>query len=144
MFETIFLTNKDWTGSHTLKIRSTIGTSTGKLYTNNYIDSTKTITLKIINPCLTTTFTIPTMEKKDVKEYLLEAREMGGQVIFQYEEPTDSASVTYGGNVGLDGYSLCGKRSHYITIRPKDGKDSYERVFAASSNIQSIANAPFL
>jgi hypothetical protein len=53
---------------------------------------------------------------------------MGGQVIFQYEEPTDSASVTYGGNVGLDGYSLCGKRSHYITIKPKYGDDSYSRI----------------
>jgi hypothetical protein len=70
------------------------------------------------------------MEKKGVKEYLLEAREMGGQVIFQYEEPTDSASVLYGGNVGLNSYSLCGKRSHYITIRPKYGDDSYSRVVA--------------
>ena len=121
------MTNKDWVGTHTLKVRSTIGTSAGRLYAKNYADS-NSFTLEIINPCLTTSFTIPSMKKKGVEEYLLEAREMGGQVIFQYEEPTDSASVKYGGNVGLDGYSLCGKRSHYITIRPKYGDDSSLRV----------------
>ena len=46
----------------------------------------------------------------------VEARELGGVVTFQYEMPVDSASDTYGGNIGLDKYALCGARSHFLKL----------------------------
>ena len=30
--------------------------------------------------------------------------------------PIDNASSTYGPNVGVDAYTLCGKRNHWITV----------------------------
>lgn len=37
----------------------------------------------------------------------------------QYEVPTDSASVSYGANMGVSHYGLCGKRTHYLTLDNK-------------------------
>ena len=41
---------------------------------------------------------------------------MGGQVILQYEMPWSDVSDTYGPNVGLDKYQLCGPLKHYLTM----------------------------
>lgn len=41
---------------------------------------------------------------------------MGGEVILQYEMPWSDASATYGPNVGLDQYQLCGPIKHYLTM----------------------------
>lgn len=92
------------------------GTNTGdQLYETNNANSND-FTVTVINPCRdTTAFTIPTLTK-DPTVHQLVAREHGGEVILQYEEPTDTASLNYGPNVGInDGYTLCGDRVHYLT-----------------------------
>ena len=55
-------------------------------------------------------------KKSSGQKTTVEARELGGQIIFQYEEPVDSASVAYGANIGVDHYALCGDRTHFLTL----------------------------
>ena len=73
--------------------------------------------MEVRNPCDEAILTIPTLQKKDTGNVnLFEAREMGGQVILQYEMPWSDASDTYGPNLSLDKYQLCGPLKHYITM----------------------------
>lgn len=107
-------TEKDWEGSHYLKIRQTAGIASSKLYSTNYVD-TSAFTIVVTNPCKTSDFTIPNLAKSPTVHNLV-ARQYNDQVTLQYEMPYDSASATYGPNVGVDKYSLCGERIHYLTI----------------------------
>ena len=73
--------------------------------------------MEVRNPCDEAILTIPTLQKKDTGNVnLFEAREMGGQVILQYEMPWSDASDTYGPNLSLDKYQLCGPLKHYLTM----------------------------
>lgn len=96
-FDDILLTTKDWVGTHEVLIKSTIGQTGTKLYSTNNILAGTTIQLEIVNPCLTTTYTIPDAKigrtgidtmttipftKGANGGNILEARELGGQVIF--------------------------------------------------------------
>ena len=141
----ILLSARDWVGQHSFAIRTTVGTSASKLYSTNYADSTA-FTITVENPCETTSFNLiksprtytaqadrrfsnyngvwsettaastTTIPKSSSGKTVVEARELGGEVIFQYEMPQDSASVSYGSNIGVDEYSLCGERHHYMML----------------------------
>ena len=126
-FPDIFLLNRDWVGEfeydilgiHTFKIRTYIGIDGGArqgIYPSNYVESTNTIILEVRNPCDEAMLTIPTLLKSPGGIEMIEAREMGGQVTLQYEMPWSDASDTYGPNLGLDKYELCGPLKHFITM----------------------------
>ena len=53
----IFLTKKDWVGTHSMKLRTVVGTTANKLYNTNYLDS-NAWTLEVVNPCETASFNI--------------------------------------------------------------------------------------
>ena len=79
------------------------GTRQG-IYSSNYVDSVNTIVLEVRNPCNEAILTIPNLLKGPSNVNKIEAREMGGPVILQYEMPWSDSSDTYGPNVGLDKY----------------------------------------
>lgn len=136
------LTDLDWVGTHTLKIRTKVGTSGSKIYYDeddanwrNYEDSAD-FTLTVVNPCLTGEFIHPTLDEDN--DNVIEAREMGGQVTLQYEIPPDRSSTILGPNVGVDKYSLCGPRSHYLQISDNTGIADTLVDIGPQSNSQNI------
>ena len=110
----------------------------GSRSTNN-IDSDATFQLVVENPCMTTSYTIPELVKGAGGNNIIEARELGGEVILQYQEPEDTASVTYGPNVGItDRLTLCGPRRHYMVV------DGEELIFGSQTTTQAMTAFPFL
>ena len=53
----VFLTKRDWVGTHSMKLRTVVGTTANKLYSTNYLDS-NVWTLEVVNPCEAATFNI--------------------------------------------------------------------------------------
>lgn len=97
--------------------RRTVGDAQGK-YSSHFVDSTYSITLNIKNPCNDAQLTIPSLTKNvdGTQIQVLEAREWGGIFVLQYEMPWSDVSDTYGPNMGVDKYSLCGPLRHYMTM----------------------------
>ena len=125
-FPGIKLVEKNWVGTHTFNIKSTTGTVAATSYPLNTQDSSN-FSIQVVNPCETATFTIPNLAKSTTLTPIgkvIEAREMGGQVTYQYEMPTDSASVAYGSLHGINNYDLCGTRRHYLSLEDGNGASS--------------------
>ena len=130
-FDNLYFERADWVGTHELKILSTLGVDgiragTGEqTYASNNAESSATIQFTVTDPCETTVFDLDAPLSK-VTPHRIEAREMGGQVIFQYAIPTDTTSTTYAQNAGYSAeqapYELCGPRRHYIEFPYYNGQ----------------------
>lgn len=92
------LTDADWVGEHVFKVKTVVGTTGDAIFATNFVESV-TWNLVVVNPCLTTSFTVNKSPRVETSPgvyetipkttnpanpviTMFEAREHGGQVIF--------------------------------------------------------------